>query len=411
MTKDTPQTVLSSALSPVATCDVEALSAQLVADATYNMPAMPDERLLQGRIFDTRQKLVQTLLQTCVDNNAALETDDEEMSLLEMEDTWRDALPPLLLPPVRKIAHFSAWRTAFLSILGLLVGLALGQALSQSGDLLLLIQQHALSPEVTQKMTAMMPANMPTMPSAASMHQGLNIFCGLMGAMCIVWLSESMVSAMTLGRITFFRKVYKWKRFQRLCMITFVVVLGLSIARDFFGAKLGLLHLIQAFGLIFTSGQILPFFTNIYGWLIFFFCFSLLLKRPLSFDVEDFAEKLHMAVRQWWAGASLVGPLLYENMHLKNDPAKAAWKKVGIELYSLAGELPQARGQWLEERLRRLGIEVSREQGKLFWTDELAERYTPLGHIAVGDACFVDEPPLIEQGLLTRKGTVRKVRK
>ncbi len=380
---------------------LELVSSQVVELALQDMPPMPDERLLQGRVFDTRQRLVQKLMQeyTEVDSAHSPEKSLTPFSQAEMEDVWREALPPLLLPPIRKIAHFSAWRMAFLALLGLLVGLALGQAFTHAGDALLWmgLQEQAASLQ-----------NAST--SSPHMLNGISLACGLMGAMGIVWLSEYIVAAMTLGRITFLGKTYTWKRFQRVISMTFITVLVLSLARDFFGAKAGLMHALQAFGLLISSGQVLPLLSNIYGILIFFFLFSLLLKRPLSFDAVDFTEKLHMAVQQWWAGASLVAPLLYENIHLKNDPTKDAWKKVGIELYSLAGELPQARGQWLEERLRRLGIEATREQGKLVWSEDMAERYTPLGHIAVGDACYVDEPPLMEQGLLARKGTVRKVR-
>ncbi len=386
----TPHMTQSPMLTPL-TMDTQALSKELVSHAMQDMPAMPDERLVQGRIFDTRQRLVQRLMQASM-----IDTQNDNISL-EMEDIWREALPALMLPPIRKIAHFSAWRTAFLALLGFVLGLALGQAFTLWGSNILPALSSQTDPSLTQSITP-------------SMHDGLSMFCGLLGAMGLVWLSEYLVASMTLGRISFLGKVYTWKRFWRMASLTFATVLVLAVVRDFMGAKIGIVHLLQAMALFLGTGQVLSFFTNIYGILLFLFLFSLLLKRPLSFDTHDFEEKLHMAIEQWWAGARLIGPLLQENIALKNDPTKDAWKKVGMELYSLAGELPEARGQWLEERLRRLGIEVTREQGKLFWSEDMTERYTALGHIAVGDACYVDEPPLMEQGLLVRKGTVRKVR-
>ncbi len=386
----TPHMTQSPTLSPL-TVDTQALSKELVSHAMQDMPAMPDERLVQGRIFDTRQRLVQRLMQASM-----IDTQDDNISL-EMEDIWREALPALMLPPIRKIAHFSAWRTAFLALLGFVLGLALGQAFTLWGSNILPALSSQADPSLTHSL-------------APSMHDGLSMFCGLLGAMSLVWLSEYLVASMTLGRISFLGKVYTWKRFWRMASLIFAAVLVLAVVRDFMGAKIGIVHLLQAMALFLGTGQVLSFFTNIYGILLFLFLFSLLLKRPLSFDAHDFEEKLHMAIEQWWAGARLIGPLLQENIALKNDPTKDAWKKVGMELYSLAGELPEARGQWLEERLRRLGIEVTREQGKLFWSEDMTERYTALGHIAVGDACYVDEPPLMEQGLLVRKGTVRKVR-
>ncbi len=384
------------------------ISAEALSYATKDMPSKVDERFLQGRIFDTRQRLVQKLMQEYSENSNS--PANNPFPSAELEDIWRDSLPPLLLPPVRKIAHFSAWRTAFLAILGLLLGLALGQAFTYVGDIALLAAQSTSSAEVQTGVQAGVQANGTSPLLSSGMSQGIGMLCGLLGAMGIVWLSEYMVSAMTLGRIRLLGKSYTWKRFSRYTTWAFAFILVLSLVRDFLAAKVGFLHLIQSFGLLITSGQVLPILSNIYGILLFIFLFNLLLRRPLSFDKDDFTEKLHMAVQQWWAGASLVAPLLQENIALKNDPTKDAWKKVGVELYSLAGELPQARGQWLEERLRRLGIEATREQGKLLWSEEMAERYTALGHIALGDACYVDEPPLMEQGLLARKGTVRKVR-
>ncbi len=362
------------ALAHIGTTDLT----EVLTLATQALPSQPQERDLQGRIFDTRQRLVAKVLQECAP--------DDVQDNLEQEDIWRDALPPLLLPQVRKISPFSAWRSAAMAILGLLLGTALGQALLGFGII-----------------------NKPETPTYQS--TGLVVLCGLLGAMFLLWLAEYFVQARSRGHVLLFGNKYRWKRFARLAGIAWLSLLALSIIRDFFGGKVGVLHFLQSVGAFLQEGLILPLFVNNYGLLLFCFAFCALLKRPLSFDHQDFEEKLAMAVEQWWAGAIRIGALLQENISLKNDPTKAAWHKVGIELYSLAGELPEARKDWLESRLQRLGIEVAREEGELFWTDALSERYTPLGHIALGDACFVDEPPVLEQGLLVRKGTMRKVRR
>ncbi len=360
---------------------------QLMEVATQNLPTEPQERDLQGRIFDTRQRLVEKLMRECAPSDATNMTDS-----LEHEDVWREMLPPLLVPNIRKISPFSAWRSAAVAILGLLFGTALGQALFGEG----LFASSEKATELTYQ---------------AYQGSGLVALCGLMGAMALLWLTEYLVQGRSDGNIRIFGKKYRWKRFTKLAGMTWLVVLVLAVVRDFFGAKIGIVHLVQAVGAFLQKGLVLPFFTNIYGVLLFCFVLSLLLKRPLAFDHQDFEEKLAMAVRQWWAGASRMGPLLQENIALKNDPTKAAWQKVGVELYSLAGELPEARKDWLESRLLRLGIEATREEGALIWSEDMGERYTILGHIGVGDACYVDEPPVFEQGLLIRKGTVRKVRK
>ncbi len=365
----------------------------IIQDATQNMPLAPDERFLQGRIFDTRIRLVRQLMQdSLVPQEKNQNTDHEDISLSQ-EELWRDMLPPLLLPPVRKVTHFSAWRSALLAILGLILGFALGQALLSVGLF------DAVFLPGTENATQ------------STQSTSLTIICGLIGVMGALWSAEYFITAMRRNSIQIFGSRYHWKPFTRLASLVWVGALALALARDIFSGQLGPLHMVQMVGHFLTSGQALPFFNNIYGVLLFTFLFALFLKRPLHFDQQDFEEKLSMAAHQWWAGASRIGPLLFENIQLKNDPSKDAWKKVGSELYSLAGELPEARQQWLEERLRRLGIEVTREQGKLVWSEEMTDRYTPLGHITWGDACYVDEPPILEQGILVRKGTVRKVRK
>ncbi len=368
-------------------CLVENDFKQMIDMAVKNLPTQPQEGDLQRCIFDTRQSLVQKIqgkyapvIEEGLTDLAA------EAKALEYEQMWRSMLPPLLLPTVRKITQFSAWRSAVIAILGLLLGTGFGQALLGIG----LIS----TPQTPHYQSA-----------------GLVVLCALMGAMGVLWLAEYLVQAKNSGVLRVFTKKYRWKRFARFCNLTFAIVLVLAVVRDFFGGKVFFLHLVQSFGVFLHEGHTVAFFSNIYGILIFCFIFSMLLKRPLSFDHQDFEDKLQTAVRQWWAGASCIGQLLQENLELKKDNRKAAWHKVGIDLYSLAGELPEARKDWLETRLRRVGIEATREEGVLIWEPELEDRYTMLGHIAVGDACYVDEPPVFEEGLLVRKGTVRKVRK
>ncbi len=365
----------------------------IIQDATRNIPSTPDERVLQGRIFDTRQRLIRQLMQdSLVLEEHNHDTEHQDLSLTQ-EDLWRDMLPPLWMPPVRKTTRFSAWRSALLAILGLVMGFAIGQALLSVGLF------DAVFMQGTENF------------SQSTQSTSLTIIFGLLGVMGSLWLAEYFIKAMSCDSIRIFGNRYRWKPFTRLASWVWFGALVLALARDVFHGQLGPLHMLQMFGHFLNTGQALPFFSNTYGILLYTFLFALFLKRPLYFDHDDFEDKLSMAVYQWWAGASRIGPLLFENIRLKNDPSKDAWKKVGSELYSLAGELPEARQQWLEERLRRLGIEVTREQGKLLWSEEMTDRYTPLGHITFGDACYVDEPPILEQGLLIRKGTVRKIRK
>ncbi len=369
----------------------------IVQDSLLNMPAQPDERFLQGRIFDIRQRLIAQLMQDSLVPEDNVQTLDQQDISLTQEDLWRDMLPPLLLPTVRRIALFSAWRSALLAILGLILGFALGQALLAVE----LFTVFTSSEETVQ-----------TMQRLQTTHgTSITIIFGLLGVMGSLWLSEYFIQAKSRESISFFGNRYRWKPFTRFASITWFGILVIALVHDVFNASMGPLKMVQTIGVFLSTGQTLPFFSNVYGLLLFTFLFAAFLKRPLYFDHQDFEEKLYTSAQQWWAGARLIGPLLFENIKLKNDPTKNAWKKVGRELYSLAGELPHARQLWLEDRLRRLGIEATREPGKLLWSVEMSDRYTALGHIDLGDACYVDEPPLLENGLLVRKGTVRKVRK
>ncbi len=387
-------------------CPAQMDFTQIVSVATQNLPAMPQESDLQGRIFDTRQNLIHMLKQACFQDfehiTASVNDVKAEADALELENAWRSMLPPLLLPKVRKVSRFSAWRSAVIAILGLLLGMAFGQALLGIG-----IFPEAVGTAVNLQGTGQATE----FYGAAYQSTGLVVLCALMGAMALLWFAEYLVQAKNSGMLFVFNKRYAWKRFAKLCSLSFGFILVLAIVRDFFSGKIGFLHLIQSLGTFLHEGHSVAFFSNIYGVLIFCFVFSLFLHRPLSFDHQDFEDKLHTSVCQWWAATSCIGPLLLENLAFKKDRRKAAWHKVGVELYSLAGELPEARKDWMETRLRKVGIEAQREEGLLTWEQALEEQYTPLGHIALGDACYVDEPPVFEHGVLARKGTVRKVRK
>ncbi len=351
---------------------------QVLAVATQGLSQMPDAREIQRRIFDVRRILIEKALAS-----ALAEQKHSEEEKHRYEDMLRDALPPLVAPVVRQRPHFSAWRSALVAVLGLLFGSAIGQGIASA-------QLSSGSSPLFSAGTAML--------------------CGIMGVMGLLWLTEWLVRGASQGHLAFPWGRTSWKRFRRAFFAAWIMILCITIGRDFLTGQTVLVHMLQSLGLFLSTGQMLGIFTNGYGLLAFLGAIALLLKRPMYFEREDFEQSLAIAVHNWWAGAHVATQLLVENAQLKNDDMRETWQRVGRDLYSLAGELPEARGQWMQERLRRLGMEAPREQGVLTWSVDLQERYTPLGYLEQGDACFVDEPPILENGTLVRKGTVRKVR-
>ena len=89
---------------------------------------------------------------------------------------------------------------------------------------------------------------------------------------------------------------------------------------------------------------------------------------------------------------------------------RESWQELGHQLYSFARELAPVQRDWLIERLRGLGVDIVDNSGLLCWTDAMTEQFDPVGLLREGDPCYVDTPPLLENGVLVRRGVMRKVR-
>ncbi len=347
----------------------------LVQSLVKDLPNSPDERALQGCAFDVRRNLITKIIEDTVPNNDDYMHQDEQEFY---EELLRKSLPSLQIPALKPQSKPSALHTALLAVLGLLFGSALGQGLS-------------------------------AVPSLAFGSGGM-VICGILGIVCILWLADYLLQAANKGTIKLPWGVYTWIKARKLFTLSWFGLLGLSLVRDFFAARVGLLHLLESLGAFLNTGNTLNLFTNIYGTLAFVGGIALLLKRPKAFDREDFIQKLEVATQNWWDNASLAAKLLIENNNLINDPTRKEWQQVAREIYSFSAELPKAQQQWLIERLHRLGLETAREEGALIWQQDMLDHYIPLGHIDIGDACYVDEPPILENGSVVKKGTMRKIR-
>ncbi len=359
--------------------------ASLVQDVSSSIPKLPDEQSLQGCAFDLRRVLISKAVQNVLQDDKLQNDLASQHSFSEaifdadfLEDIFRTALPPMQTPTLRRVSQFSAWRGALLAVLGLLCGAALGQGLTGLPE--------------------------------AGLASGMVLFCGILGMISTLWFSEYILAAAKADNIVLPWGTYTFARARKITIMSWFAILVLAIVRDFFGGRLALLHLLESLSALLNDGNVLPFFTNIYGILFFAGAVGLLIKRPMVFDRDDFVQKLEVAAKNWWSGAQLAAKLLVENKALKDNDMREQWQKVGRDIYSFAGELPTAQKQWLTERLRKLGLEAAHAKQALTWHQDMLEHYVPLGHIDSGDACYVDEPPILEHDVVVRKGTVRKVR-
>lgn len=369
----------------------------LVADCLRGLPAScphtPSmEADLEGRIFDLRRRLADRLARDYAatadadEANARAEEDPETSSLQQeqprqqeqaLEDMLRHRLPPLAVKPGPFLPVFSAWRSSIIAVLGLLAGSALAQGLSMGG----------------------MPVN-----------GGLAIVFGMLGVGLALQAAHTLVRAAGKGELGLPWSTLSWKKVRRGFRWGLCAVALLAVARDFFSARDVMSELLSAVGSFLGMGVVLPLLTSVWGALAWIVLFALCLHRPLLLDKTAFAQRVEEGVRNWWSGASVAAAAWAEVALLRRDRKVKQWRQAGSDLYSFAAELPPTRREWLEDRLRLLGLEAPREQGVIIWDTALRDRYDILGHVEPGDRCYEDQPPLLEQGQLLRKGVLRKVR-
>ncbi len=350
----------------------------IVNGALQDIPKHADLRLLQGRVYDVRNGLLQYIEEGISDQAEQGTTLESEQEFDEIMSTLRAVLPPLDIGTVRQKKCFSAWRSALVAIWGLLWGAGIGQAIMYAGDL----------------------------------GFGINIVSlfAIIGAILALWMADYLMQSMEQGVLRSSWGEISWKKFKQRAFWFWCILFALSIVQDFFDSQMGLLFSLRAIGIFLSTGSLLPLLSDSYSVLVLLFLFACLLKRATCDDHEDFAQKLRVAATQWWHGASLITSLLLENIVLKKEGKRQNLQTVGSDLYSLASELPEAKRKWMEERLLRLGFSAPHETGELVWKESMYDTYIPLGHIVEGDACYVDKSPLLKDGLLLQKGTVRKIR-
>ena len=361
--------------------DSAALEPALFVDALRSLPhkdqASPAlDAALTACVFDLRRRLVDRLARQHGIREGGGGREDEEPSA-RWEEALRASLPPLKVPPGPFVTTFSAWRSSLAAVLGLLAGSGLSQGLL-----------------------------MHDVPGGG----GLAVLCGLCGVACALWGQQYLGKARALGCVRLPWAEISWKKFRRFALWGLGAVAVLTVLRDFFLARDALGEVLAALSIFLTQGLVLGLFTSLYGVLLWAGLFAVSLTQTLRLDREAFARNLELVTGHWWAGACRVAELLAENAVLRHEDSVEQWRRAGSDLYSFAAELPHHRREWLEDRLRLLGLEAPRDGGSLVWEEALRDHYEPLGHVQTGDTCYVDQPPLLERGQLLRKGVVRKVR-
>lgn len=335
---------------------------ELLARTESRITPTSNDAALAACIFDLRRGLIEALLERTLPEGEENATTEDEL---------RDALPPLKVPPGPFVPVFSAWRSALAAVLGLLAGSAVAQGLRLSG--------------------------------------GWDVLGGMGGVAAALWGTEALARAAARGSLPLFKGLSARVLRRRLGII-FGILLLLALLRDFLQGNPAPEYLLAAVGDFLSQGMTLGLFTNMYTLLVMVALFGVAAVRPVRLDAEEYRQRLRISALTWWEGAARYVETFSRLHGTRRDGERRRLRQVGQDLYSFACELPPARRAWLEDRLRRLGLEAPRAEGELIWDASLAQSYDPVGYLETGDRCYVDLPPLLENGELLRKGTVRKVR-
>lgn len=318
---------------------------------------------LEACIFDVRRFLIDELAQRYAPDS------------IQQEDMLRESLPPLDVTPGPFIVASSPWHATLVVVPGFAAGAALLQGVALSAGL---------------------------------EAQGLALAGGMLGMAGAFALTRTLQGVAVEGAVPLPWGSAPWTSLCRWARWGLAGGATLALLRDFMTGRAvtdGILVALEGF---LSHGQWLAVWGSVYTALLLAACFVLGAFRTPCLDRRAFVDRLLLAARNWWAGASCAAAALVGAQ--TRHGSEKHWRQVGRDLYSLAGELTPDRRQWLEERLHLLGLEAPHEEGQLIWNMDMYDRYDPLGHLEPGDACYVDMPPLLENGRLLRKGTMRKVR-
>ena len=155
--------------------------------------------------------------------------------------------------------------------------------------------------------------------------------------------------------------------------------------------------------------------------------FLSLANKQTSFDREEHQRLVRRVVDQWLEAAIVVLFSLCTvtlNKSEGEENAETTLYKLATRIQAIhrasAQSLPVVVDELLQEA-RNLGFEglndpvtrlgpESKERRSEVWREELKERYETFGHIEVGDSVLIEDEPVVFQGVVGKKGMVRKAR-
>ncbi|MDD2966999.1 MAG: hypothetical protein PHN64_05890 [Desulfovibrionaceae bacterium] len=191
----------------------------------------------------------------------------------------------------------------------------------------------------------------------------------------------------------------------------FGAALCFALLRDFVLGRPVLETFLAGINSLLTQGTLWPLFSSFYGFWLWLALWLMLLSLPKRLNKAVAQARIAQACQTWYETAQAMLRLQDLAHKPEQSPAGQRLEALGQDVYSFAHELSAERRDWLIERLRDLGLEFEESRGEMLWHEALAEHYDKLGIIHEGDPCFVDRVPEMKEGVVLRKGLLRKVRR
>lgn len=161
-----------------------------------------------------------------------------------------------------------------------------------------------------------------------------------------------------------------------------------------------------------------------------------------EFDADQYRNALHARIRQQLDFAlaiiAVLGQIVFKASEIKSDTisvADAGTKKTLVKIAEIVREFNRAAdlqeiGDLLDvlvQELRNAGYELGKPNPKLFeksdneqkpanvsrpnvvcWTEDMREKYETFGLVEAGDSVAIMTEPLVQNGVVTQKGQVKK---
>lgn len=172
---------------------------------------------------------------------------------------------------------------------------------------------------------------------------------------------------------------------------------------------------------------------------IFAYAATILVLRHITpepkYDRATHEKSVELALEQWLNGATVLlaclSPGCLSEAKMKADPEEVI-QKLGTHLYALhrssSDQLPIAVSELLQEA-RNIGFDgleseplfespsaqlpessnAAESESTPVWTAEMRDKYNTHGHIEEGDSVIIERHPVVLNGIVLKRGVVRKL--